>query len=162
MSDYRLPLSKTPIRIQIVVAGILVLVACIFATTFFNRVVTLAPHLQGIFLTALWIVLPVLWFVGSVVILKKWPKTTYLLTPSALQISKKGWFGAYSEELYRYESILSVSSSISSFGPYGTLKLTLSRLDPITIHAVINPTEQAHKIKAMVAKGQPKIKTIAD
>lgn len=101
-----------------------------------------------------------MWIGGSLYALAKWPKTVYTLTNNALRIRKNGWFGAYSEQLYRYDNILAVESSRSAWGAYGNVTIALSRLEPIVIRAAQNPAEQARKIKELVAKGQPKIQTI--
>lgn len=160
MNDYQIPLSKTPLTVQIITSGALVMAACVFATLFFDKLVSFAPNLQSLLLTTLWIVLPLLWLLGSVYAYKTWPKANYILLDEALRVQKKGLFGATAEQLYRYESILTTGSSTSMFGEYGTIKLTLSQLDPIIIHGVVNPEEQTRKIKEMIAKGQPKIQAI--
>lgn len=88
----------------------------------------------------------------------KWPKTVYTLTDTALQVQSKGLLGKTSEQLYRYDTIISVTASSAVTGPHGTLTLTLSNHEPIVIHDVIEPAEHARKVKAMVAKANHKFK----
>lgn len=157
MVAQQLPLSKIPLQRQVIVSGLTVLLACILVTSFFDRLVTVAPGMQTVLLTALWVGLFGLWLIGSILALKTWPKTTHTLTDNALQIRKKGWFGQSSEYLYRYDTILSVASTSHSHGAYGTLTLLLAQQDEIVIHGVKKPEEQAMLIKKRVVDSQSSV-----
>ncbi|MFZ1361191.1 MAG: hypothetical protein WAS27_04165 [Candidatus Saccharimonadales bacterium] len=158
--DYYIPRSKTPIIAQIITSGIMVLFACLFVSFFFYRVVTFAPDVQSVLMWTLWLTLPPLWLIGSAVTLRKWPKATYVLTSDSLKISKKGWLGASSESLYRYDSILTLTMTKSPLGDFGTITITLAQLSPLTLRAVAQPRQNVEKIKAKVSKSQPITQTV--
>lgn len=160
MKDYSVPLSKMLLYFQVAISGALILLACILATIFFTQAIEGKPTIQSVILIILWTFLPILWAGGTLIALHFWPKTTYILTNDALQVRKKGWFGAYGEELYRYETILTVSSDRAILAPFGTVKISLINLHPIVIHGVQDAEVQARKIKERVAKGQPKVQAL--
>ena len=135
------------------------IVACLVVTYFFVRFVQRAPGLQVLLVVSLWIILPLLWIGGSLLAWQNWPKRTYRLTNTALILTKREWFGNVTEELYRYETILSIKASKGFLG--GNLVLTLAQLPPITIRDVLDPEVEARTIKAFIAAGQPKVQPIA-
>ena len=97
MSDYKIPLSKTLLFMQIVDSAVLVIRCCILVTLFFTQIVTTAPAIQALPLTVMWVLLPSFWLVGSAIAVKKWPKTVYTFTDTALQVQSKGLLGNTSE-----------------------------------------------------------------
>lgn len=160
MDDYQIPLSKARLLIQIALGGILVLTALVIVSLFFKRFVTVAPDMQAFLVMSMWIILPVFWAGGSLYLYKSWPKATYILSENALIIQKKSMFGGKSEQLYRYESITTIDCRQNFLTPDGTLTLTLSQLDPVTLYAVADPEAQARKIKDTIASKYPRVKTI--
>ncbi len=155
MSNYTIPLSKTLHKLQIVASGVLILAACVLLTVFFRRAISSPPVLQALILILLWVGMPILWAIGSLLLIKKVDKVTYTLTNDSLRIQKKELFGTTSEKFYRYDMILAINSSTSFFGKheptFGTLKITLDKLEPIIIHGVVAPKEQAKLIKERVS-----------
>lgn len=159
MTEHTLTRSKTPIVTQIIVGGLAVLTACILITLFFSKV-HVAQNLQNVLLIVLWVFAPILWLAGSYITLKKWPKTTYALTADSLRIHKKGWFGASSDSVYRYDAILTLTMTKSPFGDFGNITITFAQLSPITLRTVLQPHQSVEKIKAKVAKSQPITQTV--
>lgn len=148
MTTTQLPLSKRPLQQQVMLSGLTILLACTIVTYFFERIVTVAPTLQVMLLTILWVTLVGLWLIGSVAALKTWPKTTYILAEDALKIRKKGWFGNGSEELYRYDTIMSTRTTSKANGAYGTIEITLAeQSEPVVLKNVARPEKYAAELK---------------
>ena len=148
--SYVIPSSKTSVTHQIILSGMLVLLACVVLSLFFGRIGSIAPITHQVLVIATWVGLPVLWAALSLHEHLTSDKTTYTLLDDCLQVYKKGWFGMRHEDLYRYDSILSVSSSSRGHGAYGTVALRLHRQTDIVLTHVACPAEQAAKIKQMV------------
>ena len=152
MKKYRIPLSKLDLYSKIAGVGALVIVGCTLVTIVFHNKITFSLGLQTIMLIAMWIIGVGLWLVGSHIMLKTWSKTNYYLTSDALIISKKGWFNDSHDELYRYDTISSVSARTNILGEFGTVTVRFLRNENVVMHAVENPLKQAEKIKQLVAQ----------
>ena len=148
--SYVIPSSKVSVTHQIILSGVLVLLACMVLSLFFERIGDIAPITYQVLVVATWVGLPALWAILSLHEHLTSDKTTYTLLDDCLQVHKKGWFGMRHEDLYRYDSILSVSSSSRGHGAYGTVALRLHRQTDIVLTHVARPAEQATKIKQMV------------
>lgn len=160
MNDHQIPLSQAPVTKQIVISGIIVLTACVVTTIFFNRLVMFAPEMQSTLLTVLWIVLPVLWLGSSLLLLAKWPTTTYTVGENALVVHKKGLFGASSEQFYGYDTITGIENTKNAFGNYGSVTIAMGS-ERIVIGGVIHPSEQAHAIRQIAADHHTRVQLVS-
>lgn len=151
MKNYELPLDKTGLMQQIVLSGILVIVTCVLVTLFFGRVSGIMPTIYRLLIFGVWVALVGTWIVLSYRELSNWSKTSYTLLADSLRIRKKGWIGRSSEQLYRYDSILSVDSTSFKHGQYGLVEISFTHQENIILHNLANPEKQATKIKERVA-----------
>ena len=154
MKSHTIPLNKTSLVNQIMLSGILVLVAAAILTLFFDRISDAAPTTHSILTAAAWGLLPTIWLVLSLYELMVWSKVSYVLLEDSLRVQKKGLMGHAHEDLYRYDSVLSVSSASQGYGTYGTITLRLSKHDDIILKHVANPTLQTAKIKELVNRNR--------
>lgn len=154
MNDYVIPLSRTTLRRQLIVSAILVLVACLVTTFFFQYAVSAAPGLQRTLMIVLWVGMPVLWIVGVLVAEINFRKTSYILTDDALSVQKSGILGRGSTQLCGYETIMSVNSTSRRYGAYGSIELILDQQASVILHNVASPDEQARHIKKRVAEAK--------
>lgn len=155
MNEKSIQLTKVPLELRVAATGLLVIATCAVVTFFFARFVQRAPQLQVLLISLLWIAVPLLWLGGSAYALKSWPKRSYKLSDTALIATKKELFGARTEELYRYETILSIKTKRNFLG--NSLILTLAQLPPVIIRDVVDPDKEARRIKSIIAAGQPKV-----
>lgn len=157
MNDYVIPLNPIILRRQLIVSGVLALLACLITTFFFQYAVSTAPGLQRLLMMILWIGMPTVWIVGALVLKMSYHKTNYILTNEALVIRKAGLFGKGSEQLYGYDTILSVNSTSRKYGAYGTIELILDQQQPVVLSSVASPDEQARRIKKLVAEVKARV-----
>ncbi len=151
MNDYKIPLSSAPLRWQLALSAVLVLLACGSITLFFHYAVSVLPGLQTTLLTILWITLPLMWVLGTLLAFKNHSSTGYILTDKALAVQKKGWLGQGSKRLYGYDTILSVHSLSRAHGAYGTIELIVKDQKPVVLRGVVLPDEHAQRIKRLVS-----------
>ena len=149
MNEYKIPLSAIPLRRQIVVSGIVVVLACLVTTLFFYFAVSIAPNLQHRLVITLWIGMLVLWALGAFAALKNHSKTSYLMLDQAFCIRKKGWLGKGSEYLYRYDMIVSVNSTSRAHGAYGSIELVFDQQKPVIVSGIVSPDKYARRIKEL-------------
>lgn len=154
MNDYVIPLSTATLRRQLIISGVLIVLACAVVTFFFQYAVSAAPGLQRMFIILLWTVMPALWGIGAIAAWLGHRKTSYILTSEALSVRKAGLLGKGSVRLYGYDTILSVNSASRKYGAYGTLELILEQQSPILLSGVASPDEQARRIKKLVAEAK--------
>lgn len=150
MKPHSITLNKTSLVNQIIITGLLVIITSIILTMFFERIGDIVPTIHRLAVALTWIVLPLVWAGLSLYELKNWSKVSYTLHENSLHINKKGPFYSSSEDLYRYDSIQSVSSAIRMNGDYGTVILRLSNHDDVVLQHVAYPAKQAAKIKQAV------------
>lgn len=140
-----------PLRWHIGLSGALVLLACGIITFFFHYAVTAAANLQGMLIAILWISMLGIWALAAFVTIKNYTSTKYILTDQTLVVRKKGWFGSGTEKLYRYDMIMSVHSTSRGHGSYGSIEMAIRYQEPaVVLHGVVNPDEQARRIKELV------------
>lgn len=154
MVRHVIQLNKSGLINQIVTTGLLVVIASVILTLFFNRVSDIAPIIHRFLTMGTWVILLLIWATLSIYELLGWSKISYTLLSDSLSVHKKGPWGTSQEDLYRYDSILSVSSSGRMHGAYGTITLRLSHHENITLQHVANPAEQATMIKQLVNKSR--------
>lgn len=150
MDDYTIPLSSAPVRRFAVTSAAFVLLACAVVTFFFSYAVTIAPNAQQVILTWLWIGMALVWLVAVLVTAKSHSSKKYVLTAQALSIRKKGLFGKANEQLLRYDTIMSVTTTSRVHGAYGTIELTLDQQPAVQLSGVLLPEEHARRIKQRV------------
>lgn len=148
--NYIIPRNNTRLLNQIIASGVLVAIACLILTLFFGRISDLAPNTSRILTTWTWIILPFVWALISSNELASWSKGTYTLLDNSLSVSKKGRFDHRHESLYRYDSILSVSTTSDRSGTYGSINLLLAGQDTIILNYISHPSKQAARIKQLV------------
>ena len=152
MKKYQIPLSKLDLYIKIASIGVLVVIGCILITVLFHTKITFSLGMRTVMLVTMWIVGVGSWLIGSRMMLKTWSKTNYYLTNEAIIVNKKGWFGDSHDQLYRYDTISSVSAHTNVLGEFGTITIRFMRDENVVMHAVENPLKQAEKIKQLVAR----------
>lgn len=150
MDDHTIPLSMRTVYRRLIISGATAFLVYSITTFFFLRAVVFAPRLQGLLLIALWVGMLTLWVLDMFVTYQNRAKTKYILTSEALCIRKKGWFGRSSEDLYRYDTIVSVNSTSYAHGAYGSIKLTIHRHTPVVLSGVVTPEKYARYIKKLV------------
>ena len=154
MEPYVIEQNRTSLINQIVITGLLVFLASIILTLFFSRIGDIAPITHQFLVMTTWIILPLIWAVLSIRELVNWSKASYTLLDDSLHVYKKGFFGSSLEDLYRYDSILSVSNSGRRHGAYGTITLRIAHHDDVILQHVAHPAKQAAKIKQLVHKNR--------
>ena len=150
MKPYVIPKNKTGIFYQIGATGLLVLIACIVLGMFYGRISGVAPVTHQILSLGTWIVLPFVWATLSLRVWLSSTSSTYTLFNDSLRIRTTSWLGESHESLYRYDSILSISSYSRENGKYGAITLRLDRQDDLALLHISQPAEQAALIKKLV------------
>jgi hypothetical protein len=142
------------INAQIVAAGAFTLLLCILITIFFTRVTGMDTRVEGWIVFLSWIILPLLWLVGSVAASKNLRQTQVVLGPDTLAVQKKSIFGT-DTQLYRYDSILSVHVKSGYLGKkygYGTIALEIPKLNkPVVLDYISTPELHATNIKKEIS-----------
>ena len=154
MEPYIVPQDKISLVNQIMLTGVLVLIASGILTLFLDRISDIVPITHSILTAAAWGLLPLIWIVLSLYELMIWSKIRYVLFEDSLHVQKKGAFGSAHEDLYRYDSVLSVSNASQGHGAYGTVTLRVSQHDDIILKHIAEPAVQAAKIKERVNKNR--------
>jgi membrane protein YdbS with pleckstrin-like domain len=132
----------------IVVAVIAAIVMRLFISMAFNT------YLFSGLIT--FVVVVLLAWVAILIRSKKWNNTKYLLGPDALMISRPdGLFGVV-QDVYLYESILSISFKQDYFGKkygYGDIDVTIPKLkSTLVLTSVVEPSTQLPFLKAHMEK----------
>lgn len=159
MGDGELRTSDIGLRVRVATTGVAVLGICLFMTVVFRGVLGLGTNFERYVLLALWILLPAMWLLGSIMAQNKWRKTTYKLTNDALVITQGSTFGGKSRQLYRYDSIIAVDVEQDAWGSrngYGDIYLDIPRLGRrVVLRGVMEPEKQTKALKARIAhRGQ--------
>lgn len=150
------------LNVTIAKAGVSVLLICILVTVIFRSVLGLGLNIERYLLWALWVLLPGMWVIGSMLARDKWRKTSYKLTDDALVISRGGMMGGGNRQMYRYDAIIAIDVKQDMWGSrfgYGDVYVEIPRLGRhIVLRAVTEPNQQTKALKANVAqqsKSQP-------
>lgn len=142
--------DETALRIRIAQSGLAILALCIVTTVLFQTALGFQTRAERLVLTALWLTLPVTWAIGSAAAWITRNKLQYYLLPKAVMISKAGFVGRH-EQMYRYDSILSVGVRKGWYGKqygYGDIVLTIPKLaHGLVLRDVKNPQAWAQVIK---------------
>ena len=154
MEPYVIQSNKSGLINQIALTGLLVIISSVILTLFFSRIGDIAPTIHKFLTMSTWIILLLIWATLSIYELLNWSKVSYTLLNDSLRIYKKGSWGTSLEDLYRYDSVLSVSSSGRMHGAYGTITLRLSHHEDIVLQHVANPAKQAAVIEQLVNKSR--------
>jgi hypothetical protein len=150
MDDYVIPKSSAPVRRFAILSAVLILAACIVVTLFFSYAVSVAPNAQKVLVGWLWGGMFAVWLLSLFVTAKNHSSKQYVLTNQALSIQKKGWLGRASEQLLRYDTIMSVNTISRAHGAYGTIELMLDQQPAVLLTGVLLPEEHARRIKKVV------------
>lgn len=150
--DDSIPKSSAPFRSYLIWSGLLVFAACCVVILFFFVAVSVAPTLQFILVISLWVGMTLLWMLSWFVTSKSSENTSYILTPQALVVEKKGWFGKVTRQAYRYDTIVSVYSTSRAHGSYGSVELRINHQQShVTLHGVESPDKQVRRLKERIA-----------
>lgn len=146
--------SSKGIQAQIIAAGVLVLVACVFVTLFFGLITGMDTRVERFFTLTIWLLLPIMWLIGSFAAYYKWKNTQIIFGPDNIMVRKSSGFGS-DTQLYRYDSILSVRVHRDLLGSrlgYGTITLEIPKLgNPVVLDYIDKPDNQAIQIKREVS-----------
>lgn len=155
MGDAELRTNDMSLRVGIATTGLAVLGICLLLTVIFRAVLGLGTNIERYVLLALWILLPGMWILGSVMARRRWGKTSYKLTNDALVVIQTSTFGGKSRQLYRYDSIIAVDVEQDAWGSrhgYGDIYLEIPRLHKrVVLKAVMEPEKQTRELKARIA-----------
>lgn len=148
-----------------IATGIVAVLVCGFATLFFLWILPL-PTRMAMTVTALtWVGLPLLWAIASIVMTKKWHKTSYILGDTHLTIQKNAFLGGKSQRMYRYDTMTSLHAEQSFWGKrhgYGTLHITISRRDnEVVLPYVPNPDAFAALVKDRITTHRSTMDTVS-
>lgn len=157
MSDQQIPFSLTALHHRFIISAVVVSLLCVLMSLFFLNA-PFPPNLQRIFISILWISLPLLWVINALLESKRQAKTKYVLTKDALVKEKKGWFGSNTNQLYRYDTIDSVNSKSRSNGTYGSVELVFSQKSSLILSGIVNPDDYAREIKKRAAEARSSIR----
>lgn len=162
MKQLKLQTNIAGLNIAIAKAGLFVLFVCVVVTLAFRSVIGLGLSIEKYLLWALWVLLPGMWVIGSMIARDKWHKSSYTLTEDAVVVAKGNMMGGGSRQMYRYDAIIAVDVRQDVWGSrfgYGDVSLEIPRLDRrVILRSVSSPHEQTKQLKARVAqqsKGQP-------
>lgn len=150
MKPLKIAKNTSGITSQIITSGLLTLLACLVIGLFFYRIGNIAPTLSGILVVITWVTLIITWSILSLREYVSATRSTYTLMENSLSVSKVGLFGSSIDHLYRYDSIVSISSSSVAGGSYGMVTLYFDRQPTVTLKYIDKPTEQAAHIKKLV------------
>lgn len=147
--------SKIALLIRILIAGLLVILLCFFVSIVFIVVLNLSSNFAGYTLLTLWILLPGIWVIGSLLAYKRSLKSSYVAQNDALKVVKPKFPGT-DTEYYRYDSIITISFYQSFFGKkfdYGNIVIHIPKLDKkIILQNVISPAQQTSKLNSIASK----------
>lgn len=150
MVPHIIPQDNSATIHQAMLGGILTIVACVVLSLFFGRIGDIAPITSQTLATATWIVFPLTWLLLVVHEFILSPKTVYTLLEHSLSVRSINLLDKQHETLYRYDSILSVSSISGSNRKYGSIILRIAHQDDVVLHDISYPDTQSAKIKQRV------------
>lgn len=85
---------------------------------------------------------------------KKWRDTRYLLGPDAIIVTRPNGIMGVTQDVYLYESILSISFQQDYFGKkygYGDIDISIPKLNQtLVLRSVVEPAQQLPHIKAQL------------
>lgn len=156
MKESTLRTDLRALRVGTVKAGLIVLFTCVLITIVFRAFLGLGLNVERYLLWSMWVLLPGMWVIGSMIIRDKWRKTTYQLTNDALVIHKGSLGGGSNQQMYRYDAIIAVNVKQDFWGSkygYGDVYLEIPRLGQhIQLRGICEPDKQAQALKANVAR----------
>lgn len=156
MNNAELRTNIMGLNVVIAKTGIAVLLICVFVTVIFRTVLGLGLNIERYILWALWVLLPGMWLIGSMIARDKWRKTSYKLTDDALVVSRGNMMGGGNRQMYRYDAIIAVDVKQDIWGSrygYGDVYLEIPRLGRhVVLRAIAEPNEQTKALKSNVAR----------
>ncbi len=145
-----LQITDRGLSLRIVQSGAFVFLICAFVSILFLAVLGLQTRTERVVLLGLWAALLLMWAGGSAMAWVKRGKEQYFLMPEAVVVSRQGFMHGQ-EELFRYDSILSVRVKQTMFGKrhgYGDIILSIPRLHgQVVLRDVLQPQQCAVEIK---------------
>jgi uncharacterized membrane protein YdbT with pleckstrin-like domain len=156
MKEMQLRTNPVALNVGIAKAGLWVLVTCALITVLFRTVIGIGSNVESYLLWALWVLLPGMWVIGSMIARDKWRKSSYSLTKDAVVVTKGNMVGGKSRQMYRYDAIIAVDVEQDLWGSrfgFGDVHLEIPRLGRrVILRAVNNPHEQTKQLKARVTQ----------
>ncbi len=147
-----------------VATGAVAIGVCAFVTLFFLRIVPLPSRAAMTIIALTWVGLPLLWAITSIVMRKKWHKTSYIIGDNHLTVRKDGFMSGVSQQMYRYDTMISLKVEQSFWGRrsgYGTLRITLPRIeDEVALSYVPDPANFAALVKDHITRGRSEIDVV--
>ncbi len=154
MSSKELQTNIKGLNVVVAKSGASVLIICVLVTVIFRSVLSLGLNIERYVLWGLWVLLPGMWVIGSMIARDKWRKSSYKLTDDALVISQGNMMGGANRQMYRYDAIIAVNIKQDVWGSrfdYGDIYIKIPRLGrDVVLRAVANPNEQIKPLKALV------------
>lgn len=154
MEQIELPRSEKGIRTQVILTGLVLLVINLLVTLLFRFITVVNTRIETIALVSMWAVLLFGWGFWALVGWRKLTKVAYILGEESLTIQKKGTFGR-SAQLYRYDSIKSVTVDMDYFGSkygYGTVRAHIPPQEDVVLTYVENPENLATLLKQAASR----------
>ena len=147
--------AKDGLRLQIIGTGVFILIVCIVVSLLFSFILGANTRIERFILLLMWILLPLCWVGGSLLLWNKWEKSGYFYTKDSLIVRKATLFGRV-DEMYRFDSMLSVQvrqGPLDKKGSYGTIVINVPKLGKdIILQYVKDPQDQALKLKNHIGK----------
>jgi hypothetical protein len=156
MKSTQLRTNIVGLNVSIAKAGMVTLATCVVVTVTFRSVIGLGLNIERYLIWALWVLLPGMWVIGSMIRRDKWRKSSYMLTDDALVVSSGNMLGGGNRQMYRYDAIISVNIRQGALGNrygYGDVSLEIPRLGrDVVLQGIADPHMQIKELKSRISQ----------
>lgn len=149
-------LKRNPLglQIQIILSAVLMIVIGLIASWLFAKLLGWTSRGGSTAETLTWIILALVWVVGSLKVWFDWRVKRYEVSADSLIVhARLGAFGS-TQTIYRYESIISIRMTQGFLGKqfgYGDVRVTIPKLDhELVMNDIENPTIQLAEIRKRI------------
>jgi hypothetical protein len=143
--------SAYSVKVKIFTLGISAFLIALFSSWLLWRIFKLVGPSGYSLIFFVWVLMIGAWGLGSLKLWGDWLTEYYELTPESIILHKKEGKGGKSQEIYRYESIISVRMIQNEWGVkhnYGDVYLTIPKIDKeLVLKDIENPLTQLEAVK---------------